>query len=157
MTTEQPYAAPPVDTLREVENMKAAGVPEEHASAMLYAAIRTSDARVAELRRDTAELRRDTAELRRDMIARFEAADAKVAELRRDMIARFEAADLKFGAIDLKFDAINDRFEGVNGRFDGVADKVSAMRWRLAAVVSIASVFLAVLATSAPDIIAALR
>ena len=133
MTTEQTYA---VDTLREAEALQEAGVPGEHAAAMLYAAIRTSDARFAELRRD----------ISRD-IAAFEA--------RVD--AKFEAVNAKFEGVNAKFDGQDAKFAAVNDRIDGIADKVSAMQWRLAAVVSIASVSLVTLAASAPDIVAALR
>ena len=129
MTTEQTYA---VDTLREAEALQEAGVPGEHAAAMLYAAIRTSDARFAELRRD---------------IAAFEA--------RID--AKFDGVNAKFEGVNAKFEGQDAKFAAVNDRIDGIADKVSAMQWRLAAVVSIASVSLVTLAASAPDIIAALR
>ena len=46
MTTEQGQPQPSgIDTLAEVQRLQDAGVPEQHAVAMLYAAIRASDAK----------------------------------------------------------------------------------------------------------------
>ena len=150
MTTEQTYAAPAVDTLREAEALKEAGVPEEHAAAMLYAAIRTSDARFAELRRD---ISRDIAALEARVDAKIESVNTKI----DGQDAKLAALDARFDGQDAKFDAVNAKFDAVNDRIDGVDSKVSAMQWRLVAAVSVASVSLAVLVTSAPDIVAALR
>ena len=64
MTTEQTTPPAGFDTFAEVRRLEAAGVPEEHGAAMLYAAIAAADARNAELRRNT---ERDNAELREKM------------------------------------------------------------------------------------------
>ena len=97
MTTERTTPPAGFDTFAEVRRLEAAGVPEEHGAAMLYAAIAAADARNAELRekmdRDNAELRekmdRDNAELRekmdRDNAELREKMDRDNAELRKDI------------------------------------------------------------------------
>ena len=52
MTTERAQPASPAagfDTLEEANRIKEAGVPEEHAVAILYAAIAAADARFAQM------------------------------------------------------------------------------------------------------------
>ena len=86
MTTERTTPPAGFDTFAEVRRLEAAGVPEEHGAAMLYAAIAAADARNAELRknteRDNAELRekmeRDNAELHKKM-------ERDNADLRKDI------------------------------------------------------------------------
>lgn len=71
MTTERAQPASPAagfDTLEEVSRIKEAGVPEEHAVAILYAAIAAADARFAqmseEFAREIAAVRKEIADTR---------------------------------------------------------------------------------------------
>lgn len=93
MTAERIQPQPSgIDTLAKVQRLQDAGVPEQHAVAMLYAAIRASDAKFDDLRHENA---REFAALRTDIDAKFAALDT-----------RFEAIDAKFEALDAKFEAI---------------------------------------------------
>ena len=103
MTTERIQPQPSgIDTLAEVQRLQDAGVPEQHAVAMLYAAIRASDAKFDDLRRENA---REFAALRTDIDAKFEAIDK-----------RFEALEAKFEAIETKISALETKIEASTSR-----------------------------------------
>ena len=140
-------------------------MPDQHAVAMPYAAIRASDAKFDDLRRENA---REFAALRTDIDAKFEAIDAKFEAID----AKFAAIDAKFEALDIKIDgvstalgtkieALDIKIDGVNiglgGRLDGLDSKITAVRWRLVIIGGAAGGILAVLASALPDIVAAFR
>ena len=129
MTTERTEAVQ-FDTLEEVERLESAGVPRDHAAAMLYAAVRASDARYGALEAKIDRLA-DTMNEKfaavdenfKAVYARFDAVDLKfdaVNENFRAVYGRFDAIDAKFDAVNLKFDAVNDNFKAVYGRFDSI-------------------------------------
>ena len=148
-----------------MQRLQDAGVPEQHAVAMLYAAIRASDAKFDDLRRENA---REFAALRTDIDAKFAALDAKFEAIDK----RFEALDTRIGTLDIKIDSVSTalgakiealdiKIDGVSiglgGRLDGLDSKITAVRWRLVIIGGAVGGILAVLASALPDIVAAFR
>lgn len=158
MTAERTEPAQ-LDTFEEIGRMVDAGVPREHAVAMLYAAVRTSD-------------------------ARHQALDAKIDRLGETMNVRFDAVNENFKAVNLKFEALDTKFEAIGteikaldtklggkidaldmkvvGRFDavddrfkGMRDSLSGTRWQWIAIGLIAGAGGVGAFRTIPDIIAA--
>ena len=122
MTTERTEAVQ-FDTLEEVERLESAGVPRDHAAAMLYAAVRASDARYGALEAKIDRLADTMNEKFAAVDENFKAVYARfdaVNENFRAVYGRFDAIDAKFDAVNLKFDAVNDNFKAVYGRFDSI-------------------------------------
>lgn len=122
MTAERTEAVQ-FDTLEEVERLESAGVPRDHAAAMLYAAVRASDARYGALD------------------AKIEALDTKIDRLADTMNEKFAAVDDNFKAvygrfdsIDLNFKATDTRFDTVDDRFKAADAKATGMRWQWVAI-----------------------
>ena len=89
-----------LDTLAEAKKMQDAGVSPEQAETMIYAAIRASEAHIAEMRNDIG--------------GRFDALDT-----------RFDALETKIEALDTKIEAVET---GLGGQIEGVGSRISAVR-----------------------------
>ena len=93
-----------LDTLAEAQKMQDAGVPPEQAETMLYAAIRASEAHIAEMRNDIG--------------GRFDALDTRFDALETKIDTRIEALETKIEAVET----------GLGGQIEGVGSRISAVR-----------------------------
>ena len=141
MTAERTEATE-LDTLEEVGRMENAGVPREHAVAMLYAAIRASDARYHALDRklDALDTRIDALSIKIDGV------DAK-----------FKGLETRIEGLETKVDGVDAKFKGLETKIDGVDAKLIGLRWQWAAIGLLVGAGGFGLAQSLPDVIAALR